>query len=109
MLQRVAGDPPAAAVFANAAARKYSPGMDHGSDTGEVAPQAFEYRPLDDDRIVIEGRLRSQDADRILRDDPMIWAFDFRDGLLRRSTPEGAPSVRSSSKSNLVSELVGAT
>jgi len=49
--------------------------------------QAFEYRPLDDNRIVIEGRLRSLDDDRILRDDPMIWAFEFLDGLLRRREP----------------------
>ena len=144
MLQRVAGDPPAAAVFANAAARKYSLGIGHGSDTGGAAPeserlarqifalfqerdketllelihpevevvlettgpgevlagrdavaelvdsvagrlcetQAVEY-PLDDNRIMIEGRLRSLDDERILRDDPMIWAFEFREGLLR--------------------------
>ena len=55
--------------------------------------QAFEYRPLDDNRIVIEGRLRSLDDDRILRDDPMMWAFEFLDGLLRRSAPEGALRV----------------
>jgi hypothetical protein len=27
------------------------------------------------------------DEDRILRDDPVVWALEFRDGLLRRSTP----------------------
>ena len=26
------------------------------------------------------------DDERILRDDPMIWALEFRDGLLWRST-----------------------
>ena len=49
------------------------------------------YRPLDDERIVVEGRMRWIDEDRILRDDPVIWAIEFRDGLLYRSTP--APSV----------------
>ena len=45
------------------------------------------FRPLDEERIVVEGRVRSMDEQRILRDDPMIWALEFRDGLLRRSTP----------------------
>jgi ketosteroid isomerase-like protein len=49
------------------------------------------YRPLDDERIVVEGRMRWMDEERILRDDPVIWALEFRDGLLYRSTP--APSV----------------
>jgi len=44
------------------------------------------FRPVDEERIVIEGRLRWIDEDRILRDDPVIWAFEFRDGLLFRST-----------------------
>jgi hypothetical protein len=45
------------------------------------------FRPLDDERIVVEGRIRWMDEKRVLRDDPMIWALEFRDGLLRRSTP----------------------
>lgn len=45
------------------------------------------YRPLDDSRIVIEGRVRWMDEKRILRDDPIIWALEFREGLLWRSTP----------------------
>jgi len=45
------------------------------------------FRPLDEDRVVIEGRMRWMDEQRILRDDPMIWALEFRDGLLFRSTP----------------------
>jgi ketosteroid isomerase-like protein len=49
--------------------------------------QAVVYRPLDHERIVVEGRLRWMDDRRVLRDDPMIWALEFRDGLLRRSTP----------------------
>lgn len=42
------------------------------------------YHPLDDERVVVEGRLRWMDA-RTLRDDPVIWAIEFRDGLLYRS------------------------
>jgi len=46
-----------------------------------------ECRPLDDERVVVEGRRRSIDDDRVLRDDPMILAMVFRGGLLWRSTP----------------------
>lgn len=58
----------------------------------EVSERVYEtvaevYRPLDADRIVVEGRIRWTDEDRILRDDPVIWALEFRDGLLYRSTP----------------------
>ena len=45
------------------------------------------YRPLDDERVVVEGRLRWMDDDRVLRDDPVVWAFQFRDGLVSRVTP----------------------
>jgi hypothetical protein len=45
------------------------------------------YHPLDDERIAVEGRLRWIDDERVLRDDPMVWALAFRDGLLWRSTP----------------------
>jgi ketosteroid isomerase-like protein len=55
----------------------------------ETHPDVF--RPLDDERIVVEGRMRWMDEERILRDDPVTWAIEFRDGLLYRSTP--APSV----------------
>jgi ketosteroid isomerase-like protein len=51
----------------------------------ETHPDVF--RPLDDERIVVEGRMRWMDEERILRDDPVIWALEFRDGLLFRSTP----------------------
>ena len=58
----------------------------------EIAGKFYEsvaevYRPLDDERIVVEGRLRWIDDERVLRDDPMIWALAFRDGLVWRSTP----------------------
>jgi hypothetical protein len=43
------------------------------------------FHPLDDERIVVEGRLRWTDDDHMLRDDPAVWALEFRDGLLYRS------------------------
>jgi hypothetical protein len=45
------------------------------------------FRPVDDARIVVEGRIRWVDDERVLRDDPMVWALEFRDGLLYRSSP----------------------
>lgn len=51
----------------------------------ETVPEV--YRPLDDERIVVEGRIRWSNGDRVLHDDPVIWALEFRDGLLVRSTP----------------------
>lgn len=45
------------------------------------------YRALDESRIVVEGRIRWTDDERVMRDDPIIWALEFRDGLLWRSTP----------------------
>ncbi len=58
----------------------------------EIAGRFYElvaevYRPLDDERVLVEGRLRWTDDARILRDDPVIWALVFSDGLLLRSTP----------------------
>ena len=44
-------------------------------------------RPLDGRRLIVESRLRWMDDDRVLRDDPVVWAFELEDGLLRRSTP----------------------
>jgi hypothetical protein len=46
-----------------------------------------EYLPLDDERIVVEGRLRWIDEERVIRDDPVTWAMEFRDGLLARFVP----------------------
>jgi hypothetical protein len=46
-----------------------------------------EYLPLDDERIVVEGRLRWIDEERVIRDDPVTWAMEFRDGLLARLVP----------------------
>ena len=45
------------------------------------------YQALDDDRIVVEGRIRWIDDDRVIRDDPVTWAMEFRDGLLLRAIP----------------------
>lgn len=45
------------------------------------------FLPLDETRIVVEGRVRWLDEERVLRDDPTVWALEFSDGLLRRATP----------------------
>jgi hypothetical protein len=55
----------------------------------EVAPNLFEastevFTPLDDDRVIVEGRVRWIDDERVIRDDPVIWAVEFRDELLLR-------------------------
>jgi hypothetical protein len=54
-----------------------------------VAPNLYEaatqlYTPLDDRRVIVEGRMRWIDEDRVIRDDPVVWALEFRDGLLLR-------------------------
>jgi ketosteroid isomerase-like protein len=46
---------------------------------------AAEFHPLDEQRVVVEGRMRWMDEEHILRDDPVVWALEFRDGLLWRS------------------------
>jgi ketosteroid isomerase-like protein len=51
----------------------------------EALPEVF--TPLDDDRVVVEGRMRWIDDERVIRDDPVVWAMEFRDGLLRRFVP----------------------
>jgi hypothetical protein len=45
------------------------------------------YAPVDESRVVVEGRIQWTDDDRVLRDDPVVWALEFRDGMLRRSAP----------------------
>ena len=45
---------------------------------------ASSFHSLDDDRVVVEGRIRWIDDDRVIRDDPVTWAIEFRDGLLVR-------------------------
>jgi ketosteroid isomerase-like protein len=51
----------------------------------EALPEV--YAALDDDRVVVEGRMRWIDDERVIRDDPVVWAMEFRDGLLRRFVP----------------------
>ena len=45
------------------------------------------YTPLDDERVIVEGRIRWIDDERVIRDDPVVWAMEFRDGLLLRFVP----------------------
>jgi ketosteroid isomerase-like protein len=51
----------------------------------DAAPDT--YVPVDDDRIVVEGRMRWIDDERVIRDDPVLWALEFRDELLFRFVP----------------------
>ena len=55
----------------------------------DVAPSLFEasaelVTPIDDERAIVEGRIRWIDDERVIRDDPVIWAMEFRDELLLR-------------------------
>ena len=67
------------------------------------------YRPVDERRIVVEGRMRWTDDDHVMRDAPMIWALEFRDGLLLRSVPTQtafeAESILSASRADEDREL----
>jgi ketosteroid isomerase-like protein len=45
------------------------------------------YTPLDDERVIVEGRMRWIDDERVIRDDPTVWAMEFRDGLMLRFLP----------------------
>jgi hypothetical protein len=45
------------------------------------------YHPIDENRVVVEGRIRWIDDERVIRDDPVTWAMEFRDGLLVRFVP----------------------
>jgi hypothetical protein len=51
----------------------------------EAAADVF--TPLDEERVIVEGRARWIDEERVIRDDPMVWALEFRDGLLLRFLP----------------------
>jgi hypothetical protein len=58
----------------------------------KVAKRLYEatpatYTPLDDERVVVEGRMRWIDDERVIRDDPVLWAIEFRNGLLYRFLP----------------------
>lgn len=48
---------------------------------------ASSFQPIDDERVVVEGRIRWIDDDRVIRDDPVTWAMEFRHGLLTRLVP----------------------
>ena len=47
------------------------------------------FTPLDENRVIVEGRVRWFDDDNVLRDDSRIWALEFSDGLLLLSAPAG--------------------
>jgi len=48
---------------------------------------AHVFTPLDENRVIVEGRVRWFDDDNVLRDDSRIWALEFADGLLLLSAP----------------------
>ena len=57
-----------------------------------IAPNLYEavtevFTALDGERVIVEGRMRWIDDDRVIRDDPVVWAMEFRDGLLLRFVP----------------------
>jgi ketosteroid isomerase-like protein len=57
-----------------------------------IAPNLYEavtevFTVLDDECVVVEGRMRWIDDERVIRDDPVVWAMEFRDGLLLRFVP----------------------
>jgi hypothetical protein len=43
--------------------------------------------PIDESRVVVEGRIRWMDDERVMRDEARVWGLEFRDGLLLRSVP----------------------
>jgi ketosteroid isomerase-like protein len=54
-----------------------------------VAPSLYDaavevYTTLGEGRVIAEGRIRWIDDERVIRDDPVVWALEFRDGLLLR-------------------------
>lgn len=50
-------------------------------------PTAERVHAVGDERAIVEGRIRWMDDERVLRDDHIVWALEFHDGLLRRSVP----------------------
>ena len=54
----------------------------------EAVPQVF--TPLDENRVIVEGRIRWSDDEHVLRDDSRFWALEFCDGLLIFSAPAGS-------------------
>lgn len=54
----------------------------------EAMPRSF--HPIDDDRIVIEGRLRWSSRGGGFRDSHAVWALAFDHGLLRTARRAGS-------------------
>jgi hypothetical protein len=45
---------------------------------------------VDENKAIVEGRVCWIDDDHVLRDDPRVWALQFREGLHLRSIPAGS-------------------
>ena len=43
--------------------------------------------PIDESRVVAEGRIRWMDDERVMRDEARVWGLEFSEGLLLRSVP----------------------
>lgn len=43
--------------------------------------------PLGANRVIVEGRMRWMDDERVIRDDPVVWALEFENDLLIRFVP----------------------
>ncbi len=48
---------------------------------------AHVFTPLDENRVIVEGRVRWFDDENVLRDDSRFWALEFSAGLLLHSAP----------------------
>jgi ketosteroid isomerase-like protein len=55
----------------------------------EAVPEV--YTPVDEQRVIVEGRMRWIDDERVIRDDPVVWAMEFRDELLITFVPARSP------------------
>jgi hypothetical protein len=43
--------------------------------------------PIDESRVIAEGRIRWMDDERVMRDEARVWGLEFRNGLLLHSVP----------------------
>jgi hypothetical protein len=58
--------------------------LQSGDEPRVVDATGHVYRPLDDERIIVEGRVRVRQENGFA-DRSIVWALVFRDGLLYRS------------------------
>ena len=61
--------------------------LEHEFDRNLWEAATHVFTPLDENRVIVEGRVRWFDDENVLRDDSRIWALEFSDGLLLLSAP----------------------